>query len=406
MSRPVVPLPFLSTFNLLQAGAMLALMEVFGLDALRRKDRVVGRLAIAAMLLMLRHGVVAFEYAFPSPTVVEHLQASLTALGFMAAVLALWRAFQPYFWGGTPVMAGGFLLANLARALLLPLGTPLEVWVHAVILAGYPLFYGVMLLALLRAFRANDPLSRRLLIGGFLLALLPLLGEGFCLVALNRRIPMSGLAMLLMAVPFGVSRYWVIGHRYEEQLQVCQAQRNGWRRLISGPTWCVGEPSSVMESLFGEDWSLRLQERMPGRDGRLYRLHRVDWKEGGSLGWLERLDADSGDHERFLNGWAVAVGVEEPRRSQRIEDWLRRWGAEVVQWGAVPPREGPFPSLILWDQEASILRVWREYDLERRRCRWIQIGGAPGAGPHIHLKAPLEETSLREALESLLVFRQ
>ncbi|HOD33624.1 MAG TPA: hypothetical protein PKO12_09100 [Holophaga sp.] len=75
-------------------------------------------------------------------------------------------------------------------------------------------------------------------------------------------------------------------------------------------------------------------------------------------------------------------------------------------WGTVPPREGPFPSLLLWGREPSILAVWREYDLARRRCRWIQLGSHTGEGPHARVERPLEPEALRMALQRLLALQQ
>jgi hypothetical protein len=74
----------------------------------------------------------------------------------------------------------------------------------------------------------------------------------------------------------------------------------------------------------------------------------------------------------------------------------------VEPWGTVPPREGPFPSVLLWAREPSILTVWRECDLRRRRPRWIQIGGPSTGSPHARLEPGVSEAHLREALENLL----
>jgi hypothetical protein len=68
----------------------------------------------------------------------------------------------------------------------------------------------------------------------------------------------------------------------------------------------------------------------------------------------------------------------------------------------MPPREGPYPSLLIWGREPSILAVWREDDLARRRARWVQVGGPATEGPHVRLEANLGEEALRRALVGLL----
>jgi hypothetical protein len=88
--------------------------------------------------------------------------------------------------------------------------------------------------------------------------------------------------------------------------------------------------------------------------------------------------------------------------NQRLLTLLRSWGADVELWGTVPPREGPYPSVLLWAREPSILAVWREDDLLRRRPRWVQIGGPTTEGPHARLEPGAPEERVRLALEELL----
>ena len=94
--------------------------------------------------------------------------------------------------------------------------------------------------------------------------------------------------------------------------------------------------------------------------------------------------------------------MDNASESARIQVWLRTWGAEVQLWGTVPPREGPYPSVLLWAREPSILAVWREDDLMRRRPRWVQIGGPITEGPHARLDSGTSEEGLRRTLEGLL----
>jgi hypothetical protein len=74
----------------------------------------------------------------------------------------------------------------------------------------------------------------------------------------------------------------------------------------------------------------------------------------------------------------------------------------VQNRGTVPPREGPYPSVLLWAREPSILAVWREDDLLRRRPRWIQIGGPITDGPHARLEPRAAAEKLQQTLEHLL----
>jgi hypothetical protein len=160
-----------------------------------------------------------------------------------------------------------------------------------------------------------------------------------------------------------------------------------------------------MENLFGDRWPGRLEERMESADGSAFDLHRVALSGGGALGWIEtRVDTLPGSAE-FLKGWSVALGLDEGAGFDQARAWLEAWGAEVSAWGTVPPREGPYPSFLVWAREPSILAVWREDALDRRRCRWIQVGGPQTEGPHARLEKPLDEVALRLALQRLLSVR-
>jgi hypothetical protein len=94
--------------------------------------------------------------------------------------------------------------------------------------------------------------------------------------------------------------------------------------------------------------------------------------------------------------------MDDPASTARVQAWLREWGAEVQLWGTMPPREGPYPSVLIWAREPSILAVWREGDIQRRRPRWVQVGGPTTEGPHARLEGTTEERPLRELLQDLL----
>jgi hypothetical protein len=161
-----------------------------------------------------------------------------------------------------------------------------------------------------------------------------------------------------------------------------------------------------MERLFGSTWRDKVRAasdlRLLGTDGASYRVQSHLLNDQESLGWYEREeDAQPGTHG-FLSGWTVGLGLDDPTENTRILDLLRNWGADVHLWGTVPPREGPYPSVLLWAREPSILAVWREDDLLRRRPRWIQIGGPTTKGPHARLETGPSEETLRHTLEQLL----
>jgi len=142
------------------------------------------------------------------------------------------------------------------------------------------------------------------------------------------------------------------------------------------------------------------------RNGVPYALHHIALANGGGeLGWLEsQEEASLPRTPAFLEGWRVALGMDQGEDFQRVRGWLEAWGAEVQAWGTVPPRNGPFPSIIIWAREPSILAVWREDDLTRRRCRWVQVGGAPIEGPHARLDKPAMEADLLRCLQDLLSY--
>ena len=123
---------------------------------------------------------------------------------------------------------------------------------------------------------------------------------------------------------------------------------------------------------------------------------------GGLLGWVDRDEDTRPGLGGFLLGWTVALGMDPSPDARRIEAWLRAWGADIELWSTVPPRQGPYPSVLLWAREPSILAVWREDDLLRRRARWIQLGGPQTEGPHARVELPVTEAALRTALASLI----
>jgi len=388
--------------NTLQAGALLALAAAFGADALRRKDRMMGWLFLACLGISLRHTFLILQDTnLMSYDLAERLQALMASVGLTGSSIALWRAFRPYFHFNLPLCIGFFLVVNTLRCLFLPLGTPFEKGLHVAILLSYPFVHTTTLIAVRRAYKARDLVSLRLM-GGFVISIIPLLVEIFVQLCFKIRVPLSGIACMLMSISMGVSWFWVINHGFEQKVRNLEEQAAAWRSMVPGATWNTEEPSPLMESLFGAKWVQELQDQLQGHDGRRYLLHRVPLKPHGEVGWLEAGKERDGVPDAFLKGWRLALGVEGVEDYHLIRGWLEDWGAEVEPWGTVPPREGPFPSLIIWGREPSILSVWREYELIRRRCRWVQVGGARIDGPHARLESPPEQTALRKVLETIL----
>lgn len=398
-------LPWL-TLDALQAGALLALAATFGADALHRRDRMMGWLAVCCLLIAFRHGVGVLDLArVLSLDTGDRSQSLLATLGFMAMARALAlifprlypRHFLPVF------IAGG--LPNIIRCAALPLEAPGAKLLHAITLLTYLWACGLTVWVLFRAHRSRDPLGVRLL-SGLLGTMVPVVVEILARMAYGLSIRVSGVSIMLMAITVGVSWVWVQTSDLQARREALEGETKAWRNLLPGSTWHSGEDTALVDGLLGSGWKARIGERMLARDGRLYTLRGASLPDGNHLGWLEPLHRGFGPGGPFLQGWTVGLGLEEGEEAERVRAWLEAWGAQVEPWGMVPPREGPYPSLLLWGREPSILAVWREHDLVRRRCRWIQLGGHPCDGPHARVERPLEAEALRAALQGLLALQQ
>ncbi len=398
-------LPWL-TLDALQAGALLALAATFGADALHRRDRMMGWLAACCVLVAFRHGIGVLDLAHVLPMDEgDRLQSALASLGFMALARALaliFPAFYPRYFLGVFV-AGA--IPNLVRCAALPLDNLAAKVLHGITLGTYLWACGATVWVLFRAHRSKDPLGVRLL-AGLIVTMVPVVVEILARMVFGVAIRVSGVSILLMAITVGVSWVWVQTLDLQARREALEAEAKAWRSLLPGATWHSSERSAVLDGLVGGRWRTRIGERVLARDGRLYTLRGLPLPDGAQVGWLEPLHRAPGDGGPFLQGWTVGLGLDDPDEADRVRGWLEAWGAQVEPWGTVPPREGPFPSLLLWGREPSILAVWREYDLARRRCRWIQIGGHPSEGPHARVERPLEAEALRTALQGLLALQQ
>lgn len=395
--------PFLDA---LQTGALAALFVSFGTDALTRRDRMMGWLALACLLVGFRHGVLAAG-TLPTwnPDLVDRAQSLLVAGGFLSLCAALVHLFPRHVPARFPLWMALALIPSYLRNLVLSHPSPADTWLHHAANAVYLAACGFIIAWTLRARQDGDPMGRRLFYG-FLGVTLPVVVEVAAFSLFDLKIRLSGLSLVILAMAIGTSWQWLVVHAMESRIHRAEAEAEAWRALVPGHAFRTDRPSALMEGLFGDDWADRIRNHpdapLAAQDGAAYRVRSRILHHQERLGWYERDEDTQPGSRGFLAGWTVAVGMDDPATSARIQGWLRAWGAEVRLWGTLPPREEPYPSVLIWAREPSILAVWREDDLLRRRARWIQVGGPATEGPHLRLEPGLDEAGLRAALQTLL----
>lgn len=395
--------PFLDA---LQTGALVALCASFGMDALTRRDRMMGWLALTCLLIGLRHGVLAVGI-LPSlnPDLVDRAQSLLVAFGFITLCLAMVQLFPLHIPRRFPLAITLGMIPNFLRNLVAPHPSLVDTWLHHASNVTFLVGCGAILYWTLQAREEGDPMGRRLFLG-FLGLTLPVVVEITAYSLFDLKIRLSGISLMILAMAIGTSWQWLVVHALEARILRTETEVEVWRSLVPGNAFRTDRSSPLMASLFGPHWAeqVRQSPELPliGLDGVSYRLRTrvVDGEE--RLGWYERDGGTQPGAQGFLSGWTVALGMDDSATSGRIKGWLRKWGAEVEMWGTVPPREGPYPSVLIWAREPSILAVWREDDLSRRRPRWVQLGGPTTEGPHVRLAAQPEQEALQQTLEELL----
>lgn len=385
--------------NALQAGALLALTLSFGADGFARRDKVMQRLALSCALVSLRHGLIAAgEVGFLAPEVVLRAQSILVCLGFVALLGAFGALFPDHLPTRLPGWAALAYTPNYLRNLILGPDHPLDRPFHNFANMVYVVVSLYLVSRVFKARKDGEPMAQRL-VWGLVGVTGPVLVEAILDSGFDLKVRLSGFSLLFLAAFLGASWHWGVAAGLEARVDQAEGEAQAWRRLAPGPSFRIGSESPLMEDLLGKEWSLQLGgSTVRDRHGAAYAVHAAS--EAG-VGWLEPLRMEA-PPEAFLRGWSVALGMDEGPEAQRVLSWLTAWGAQVEDWGTLPPREGPYPSLLVWGREPSILSVWREDDLARRRCRWIQVGGPRTEGPHAWLDHPADHAALERTLRGLL----
>ncbi|HJW08807.1 MAG TPA: hypothetical protein VJ483_04185 [Holophagaceae bacterium] len=393
---------FWPMLDALQGGALLVLTLIYGADFWARKDKAMGWLALCCALIGLRHLMIGMgDVGLIAPDLATRLQSVLVSLGFLALMASVTAIFPRHLPARLPFWAFLVVVPNLARNAFLPAGSILDELFHDVSNLGYLAGVLSFIWAANRARREGDPMGRRLFLG-LVGVSIPVFLEVGSLIVFKFPLRISGFSLIALAVSIGASWQWLLDQSLREAVQAAAAEAESWRGLMPHPTWRIGEASSYMEATFGTGWETRLSDRMQARDGTLHRIHRAIVRSGaGEMGWVEPWE-ETQPGTGFLAGWTVALSLDDVAEAQQLGRWLRAWGAEMEQWGTVPPREGPYPSILIWGREPSILAVWREGDHARRLPRWVQLGGPATEGPHARLDRPLRQDQLKELLLGLV----
>ncbi|WLT31061.1 7TM diverse intracellular signaling domain-containing protein [Geothrix sp. PMB-07] len=395
--------PFLDA---LQTGALAALFVSFGSDALTRRDKMMGWLSITSFLVGLRHATLAIgTLPTMNPDLVDRVQSLLVAFGFIALCLALTSLFPRHVPPAFPAWMALGMVPNFIRNLVLAHPGFWDSVLHNAANLTYLLGCGLMIVWTLKARQDKDPMGRRLFLG-FLGLTLPVVVEIVALSLFDLKIRLSGFSLMILAMAIGTSWQWLAVNSMESRIQTVESEVEVWRSLVPGHAFRTDRPSASMTTLFGPSWADRIkaapEAHLLGSDGATYRVSSRPLPQGERLGWYLRQEDTQPGHHGFLSGWTVGLGLDDPEEHTRIHDLLKGWGADVHVWGTVPPREGPYPSVLIWAREPSILAVWREDDLLRRRTRWIQIGGPNTKGPHARLEPGAAQEVIQLTLEQLL----
>jgi hypothetical protein len=376
------------------------------MEAVARRDRMMGWLALSCLLVGLRHAVLALG-TLPTlnPDLVDRAQSLLVAFGFLALCSALSELFPRHIPRRFPGWIVLGLIPNFIRNLLLPHPGFWDTWMHNASNLTFLLGCGFIIAWTLRAQQDGDQMAKRLFLG-FLVLTLPVVLEVAALSLFDMKLRLSGFSLVILAMTIGNSWRWLEVNTMESRIHGMEIEVEIWRGLVPGTTFRTDRPNREMEGLFGEAWPDQIRTRpaatLVGSDGATYRFQSRILYHQERAGWYERDEVTLSGQQGFLSGWTVGLGIDDAAENTRIQLLLRSWGADPQVWGTVPPREGPYPSVLLWAREPSILAVWREGDLLRRRLRWIQIGGPITESPHARLEPGASELDIQRTLDRLL----
>jgi hypothetical protein len=395
--------PFLDA---LQTGALAALFVSIGMEAVSRRDRTMSWLALACLLVGLRHTALALgTLPTMNPDLVDRAQSLLVAFGFIALCAALSKLFPHHISRRFPGWIGLGLIPNFVRNLLLSHPGFWDTWMHNAADITYLVGCGFIISAIFRARQDGDQMGKRLL-PVLLVLTLPVVMEITALSLFDLKLRFSGFCLVILVMTIGNSWQWLVVNTMESRIHQMQNEVEVWRSLVPGSPFRTDHPSPEMTGLFGADWPDRIKAApdvpMVGSDGVLYRVRSRILHHRERIGWYKREERKLPGHPEFLSGWTVGLGIDDAVENSRIQTLLRSWGAEVQNWGTIPPREGPYPSVLIWAREPSILAVWREGNLLRRRPRWIQIGGPITEGPHARLEVGASDLDIQHTLGRLL----
>lgn len=391
-----MPEALLPMLVILQAGALLGLGAWFGLDAIRRKDGTAAWMAGAAAVTAL---AALLEQAGSGWWV--RLAGLPSALGYVFLLRAFVRAYPIHLPRWLPLGLAMALVPGVVVQGLGPFVPSLARWIWGI---GQFLVGGVALWGLWALMRLKDKgeCAALWVLPLVWSACVLLLAHALARPYIGALLGLEHSSLLLLLLALASCHFKDLGRHEHQRAEHLEAEVKAWRGLLGGPSWRTGESAEAMVEAFGKGWAARGGLLMD-RDGHSFRIHRKAFLEGAEVGWAEPLMPDRREAiEPFLQGWAVGLGMDEGAGYDTMKAWLEAWGALVIPVGTVPPREAPYPDLLLWAREPSILSVWRELDLGRRRCRWVQIGGADMEGPHARLERDAPEEEVREVLRTLV----
>lgn len=394
---PESPLPMLV---ILQAGALLGLSVWFGLDALRRKDGTLGWMAGAATATALAAILEQTGTGWGM-----RLAGLPSAVGYVLLFHACCRAYPVHLPRWLPLALASALVPGVVVQGWGPL---LPAYVQWFWVMGQVLVAGLTLWGLWALFRLRDvgECAASWVLPLVWSACVLLLAHALARPYIGALLGLEHSSLLLFLLALASCHLKDLGRHEHLRAEHLEAEVEAWRSLLGGPSWRTGEAAEAMVKTFGRGWAA-LGEVLADQEGRPYRICRKTFLDGAEVGWAEPMMREHRETiEPFLGGWTVGLGMDDGPGYDTLHGWLEAWGALVIPIGTAPPREAPYPDLFLWAREPSILSVWRELDLGRRRCRWVQIGGTDLEGPHAQVERDASEAEVREVLRSLVLPEQ